>query len=641
MNKKNEKKNLKKIISITKEKYITKLPANENRKINRIKNISNLSLQEQQIDISIKKDKHTKRLEISEDEGKKNKNKKDGKEGNNYFDFNAHFKYNDLVDALNTLKMNKNESNSKNGKTIKINEKESNNNYHIISRNVKMNNYVKYLEIIEKDNKIYEILTNIPAKIKKNKTTYFPQSEALKNNILFKFKKDEKKIKGEKISVSKSKSKSKSKEKKYINKSGKITKEKNSCNNDKKYNNLITISLNRKKRFRNSLNEKSNSNNKNKSIKNKSENKTNSKINNIRNKKIKNIKQKIFKKAKYNTNNIFNISEISNNFKKINKQNEESKEKNTQTLSKKNETKANFKSNKPKNIFNLKYNPNNLFTLKKKSYSSSVSRSKNRINNSTRKNFNVPANINIKTLNNKEKSKKRMKNSIIDIINTSKPNTAKNFNSPKPESNEKKISNSKIKLNIISKTKKVSTRKINKRKKYSIRAFLTNNSFNKYSKLDNSLSESNQKNKQKYLNRKQIFKKNQDKIKTLTNHYSVINKNIKEKNFRKRNDEKINDKNYSKRFSKIKSKNNKIIKNSNYNSFQISLENSILNEYKDKKSNKTRISNIKQKIYKNINKNLNINESKNFSKTYKVNNLKLKEAKSSKYKTNQISNNII
>jgi len=641
MNKKNEKKNLKKIISITKEKYITKLPANENRKINRIKNISNLSLQEQQIDISIKKDKHTKRLEISEDEGKKNKNKKDEKEGNNYFDFNAHFKYNDLVDALNTLKMNKNESNSKNGKTIKINEKESNNNYHIISRNVKMNNYVKYLEIIEKDNKINEILTNIPEKIKKNKTTYFPQSEALRNNILFKFKKDEKKNKREKISVSKSKSKSKSKEKKYINKSGKITKEINSCNNDKKYNNLITISLNRKKRFRNSLNEKSNSNNKNKSIKNKSENKTNSKNSNIRNKKIKNIKQKIFKKAKYNTNNIFNISEISNNFKKINKQNEESKEKNTQTLSKKNETKENFKSNKPKNIFNLKYNPNNLFTLKKKSYSSSVSRSKNRINNSTKRNFNVPANINIKTLNNKEKSKKRKKNSIIDIINTSKPNTAKNFNSPKPESNEKKISNSKIKLNIISKTKKVSTRKINKRKKYSIRAFLTNNSFNKYSKLDNSLSESNQKNNQKYINRKQIFKKKQDKIKTLTNHYSVINKNIKEKIFRKRNDEKKNDKNYSKRFSKIKSKNNKIIKNSNYNSFQISLENSILNEYKDKNCNKTRISNIKQKIYKNINKNLNTNESKNLSKTYKVNNLKLKEAKSSKYRTNQISNNII
>lgn len=48
----------------------------------------------------------------------------------------------------------------------------------------------------------------------KNKTTYFPQSESLKKNILFKFKKlNEEKNKNEKISVSKSKSKSKSKEK--------------------------------------------------------------------------------------------------------------------------------------------------------------------------------------------------------------------------------------------------------------------------------------------------------------------------------------------------------------------------------------------------------------------------------------------
>ena len=176
MNKKNEKKNLKKIISITKVKSINKLPSNEKRKINRIKNISNSNLECQEIDISTKKEKHEKRLEISEDEGKKIKNKNGEKDANNYFDFNAHFKYNELVEALNTLKNDKHESNSKNNKTTK--EKESNNNYQIISRNVKMNNYVKYLELIE-DKKNKEIFTNIP-KFNKNKTTYFPQSESLK-----------------------------------------------------------------------------------------------------------------------------------------------------------------------------------------------------------------------------------------------------------------------------------------------------------------------------------------------------------------------------------------------------------------------------------------------------------------------------
>ena len=181
MNKKNEKKNLKKIISITKVKSINKLPSNEKRKINRIKNISNSNLECQEIDISTKKEKHEKRLEISEDEGKKIKNKNEEKDANNYFDFNAHFKYNELVEALNTLKNDKNESNSKNNKTIK--EKESNNNYQIISRNVKMNNYVKYLELIE-DKKNKEIFTNIP-KFNKNKTTYFPQSESLKKKYTF------------------------------------------------------------------------------------------------------------------------------------------------------------------------------------------------------------------------------------------------------------------------------------------------------------------------------------------------------------------------------------------------------------------------------------------------------------------------
>ena len=65
-----------------------------------------------------------------------------------------------------------------------------------------------------------------------------------------------------------------------------------------------------------------------------------------------------------------------------------------------------------------------------------------------------------------------------------------------------------------------------------------------------------------------------------------------------------------------------IAKNSNYNSFQISLEN-IFNEHKDKKNNKAKISNIKHKIYKNNNKNiydnLNRNISNNLNKGHKAN----------------------
>ena len=121
-------------------------PITEKRKINRIKNISNSNLECQEIDISTKKEKHEKRLEVSEEEGKKIKNKNGEKDANNYFDFNAHFKYNELVEALNTLKNDKNESNSKNNKTTK--EKES----EIKIENKEKENEIK-IENKEKDNK--------------------------------------------------------------------------------------------------------------------------------------------------------------------------------------------------------------------------------------------------------------------------------------------------------------------------------------------------------------------------------------------------------------------------------------------------------------------------------------------------------
>jgi hypothetical protein len=132
---------------------------------------------------------------------------------------------------------------TKSNKKDFFNNNNQNNNKIVISRNFQMNNYVKYNEFIE-NSKNNAILTNIPNKIWKNKTSYFPQTELIKKNMIFKFKKSEEKRNiNEKISESKSKSKSKSKEKKYINKSGKISKENNINYNRKKYYNLITISL--------------------------------------------------------------------------------------------------------------------------------------------------------------------------------------------------------------------------------------------------------------------------------------------------------------------------------------------------------------------------------------------------------------
>ena len=58
-----------------------------------------------------------KRLEISKDKGNKYTNHKDSDDGINYYDFKAHFKYNDLVEALNLIKKGKNENISNRPKT--------------------------------------------------------------------------------------------------------------------------------------------------------------------------------------------------------------------------------------------------------------------------------------------------------------------------------------------------------------------------------------------------------------------------------------------------------------------------------------------------------------------------------------------
>ncbi len=143
------------------------------------------------------------------------------KEEPKYFDFHAHFKYNELVEALNKLKSSKNEStsntsnaniNNNNNINSKENSNYENNNQNIVlkdnnnnmkknsnnnskqnkskprnhkgvSRNVQMNNYIKYIGYIEecKDNNI--TLTNVSNNFQPNKTSYLPQPDLVKERM--------------------------------------------------------------------------------------------------------------------------------------------------------------------------------------------------------------------------------------------------------------------------------------------------------------------------------------------------------------------------------------------------------------------------------------------------------------------------
>ena len=96
MNKLKENTIIKSIKLINKENLeIKKLKVNENNNINN-EQTKNNNFKIQQIKNNI------------EDNNKKIKKKEEQK----YFEFHAHFKYNELVDALNKLKYSKNESTS-------------------------------------------------------------------------------------------------------------------------------------------------------------------------------------------------------------------------------------------------------------------------------------------------------------------------------------------------------------------------------------------------------------------------------------------------------------------------------------------------------------------------------------------------
>ena len=257
------------------------------------------------------------------------KNKSKNEEEQKYFDFNAHFKYSELVDALNKLKSNKNESTSNtsnanlniNNNTSNANEKKnilkinntkcnningvklSKSKHKVISRNIQMNNYIKYLGYIEecKDNNL--MLTSITNNLPKNKTSYFPQTELVKkriNNHLEELNELKHKILPDKNN----------KEiKRNDNRDKAIVKNNNKINPNQKYsnyNNLITISLinnnNKKKVIKSNNNDNHNNNiNKNKNIY-----KANANNKNQQNKKIKknnNIKMQNIKRTLNNINN--------------------------------------------------------------------------------------------------------------------------------------------------------------------------------------------------------------------------------------------------------------------------------------------------------------------------------------------------
>ena len=625
MNKKKDNKNLTKIISITKTKSINKLPDNQKTKN---KKITNIYLRDDKIANDFKKSKQEeKRLEISGDEGKKYKNIKEENNENNYFDFQAHFKYNDLVEALSSLKKGKNQIISHTDKTTEDSNKGNlkdikQNNYRIISRNVKMNNYSKYLEFLEESkNKV--ICTDISGNTKNNKTSYFPQTESIKNNILFKFKKyEERKNKKEKknIAQSKSKSKSKSKEKKYSNKSGKFSKENNSSYNRKKYINLITIPLIKKNKIKNVLIKKSNTSNRNisKNIINKSDNKTNShsKNKNISKNKKNEVKKKSFQKNKNPASYKSNFLSNSYNNKIINKK-KDKQEKNIASLNKKIKAKEKqtIRTNIIKNTFNLNNISNNNLTPIQKVNSTSLSRNQNKQYNRVQKIKDINQNNNIKTVKKNDNSKKKKKNSIINLkINLSKPeiNKKKNIEKKFNTKSENIFANP---LNSFNKAKKIFYRKANQRQKNSIKNSLTINITNDYIiKKENSNSKfkqrakSNSKQKKKDKNKNQIIDKEYKKDNVLKPHNILITKTKKEKTLLNiktekgsigKNIKKNNNKHKIKRINE-KEKSSK----TKYSSvFQIMFGN-----------NKTYIANYKNKKTKNLNNTIKKNYNSNISK---------------------------
>ena len=165
-------------------------------------------------------------------ENNKNENIEDeDSEKNEFFEFGAHFKYEDLYNKLNELKkklesLNQSKNNISKNNIKRIPGK---------SRNIQLNNHIRSINIYlgDKNKK-----NNNLVKINSNKTSILPKTEEIKQKL---------NNQNEKISIEK-KEKNKNFQsinyKKYLNKNSNGKKvETKSLSHPKKKTNLVTISL--------------------------------------------------------------------------------------------------------------------------------------------------------------------------------------------------------------------------------------------------------------------------------------------------------------------------------------------------------------------------------------------------------------
>ena len=649
MNKLKENTTIKSITLINKENF--------DKKKNKINDNSNINTEQT-------KSNNFKFQQIKNNENIANKKPKK-KEEQKYFEFHAHFKYNELVDALNKLKSTKNESTS-NTSNANININSNNNirdkndtnyndqriilnnidntqknnrplnkskprNHKGVSRNIQMNNYIKYLGYIEecKDNNNNLALSSISNNIQQNKTSYLPKTEIIKKRInehleqLNQLK--------HKILLGKNTADVKKEEK-----CDKIIKD-NKIDSNQKNQNLISISLigngNNKNIVTNCSNYTKNINSNNnqlnkKIIKNQIKNINKKQINNFNNK----AKNKINKEESINNskiqlkaNNLFlnniNINSNGNKFIKNKK----------------------IKNNVPN--FNC-----DLVGEKRKAHSSSISKNKksnvhkintnniiiNNLNNVN--NFQVPSGTN---------KKQNTLNNILTSNNRIKPVTTKSFQTNKISIG---IDNKNSKMKIIT-LNYVDIGKIkNKIIKKSINSF--GSSLCKTKDIDKTKSKSNSKSnsKNKTSNGKLLTDKNEKNDKNkLYKYNNRINAIQKEKTYVNQNAKKINDnlkidtnkslsKNNLSRFNKTQNKEVNIIDNqSNLNNKKKGI-NLVFNGQFESKNGNVRINSIIYNMNKNNNKNTNINNS--IYNLGKNNQLKQNINISNK-KNNLIKNNII
>ena len=335
---------------------------------------------------------NSNKITFSENATEKEKNNNDDEI--KYFEFNAHFKYQDLFSALSALKTLKEENTTNTTKeNTKLNSnhninvtnsskplnKKINNNNNIqdfslknfckkksevkkgFSRNIEMNNCLKYLEYIEEQKEKSMTFSIVKSYYKENKTLFLPKADILMERIKEKLEKLNHERKVNKIS----------KKKKIVNKN---IKNNNKPNNMKECNNLVTISLvNNNISNRNNINNDKNSKLKNLQInlnnpKNlnskKNINSLNSKIFSISSSRKNHPENRGFKLQLCYNNKKLNISKhISQNNKYLRKASEGVEIKNTKAKST-----SVTKSNKKNTIHktNLKNNQQKINVIKEK-----------------------------------------------------------------------------------------------------------------------------------------------------------------------------------------------------------------------------------------------------------------------------------